>query len=241
MTIEQVSIEGEGAALNVFEVRPDTSAALPAVILLPAIAGINDYVKGRAEDLAGEGYHVALLDYYSREGAAPDCSTPEAIGKAVANLPDPRVASDIRSVFVALQADGRVQGQHIGSLGFCIGGMFSYFAGCDLPELGASVDYYGLIKYGATSENKPVSPIERANELQAPLLAHFGTFDRLISEADIADFEGALQENQKPYEAFLYRGAPHAFDENFRPPVFRPCASADAWGRSIAFLSNYLK
>lgn len=217
------------------------AGGVPTVILLPAIAGVNDYISRTAERLTAGGYGVAVLDYYQREGQAPDVSSPEKIGAAVNALPDPRVLQDISGLVKALKDHPDCDGSRIGALGFCIGGMYAFLAGTEQSGLACAVDYYGAIKYGEVSANKPASPIDCAPDLTVPLLCHFGDYDRLISAEDREEFATALQAAQRHYEMFVYRGAPHAFDEDFRPQVFRPAASADAWRRTLAFLDFQLR
>ena len=239
--LSRQTIQSGSDSIVVHEAVHGTGGRRPAVIVLPAIAGINDYVKSRAADLNAAGYHVALMDYYSREGKAPDCSTPEAIGRAVAALPDPRVVSDIRATQNYLASLEAVDDTRIGILGFCIGGMYAFLAACESAALACVVSYYGTVRYTKTSLDKPHSPIDRIPELNAPLLAHFGTFDRLISQQEIADFEAALKRSKKIYECAIYSGSPHAFDEYFREAVFRPVASAEAWRRTLTFVDWYLQ
>lgn len=214
--------------------------AAPAIILLPAIAGCNPYIDSMAARLAANGYRVAIHDYYQREGANPDVSTPQKIGAAVAALPDRRTLDEIAALTAALKIDPRVKNKKVATFGLCIGGMYAYLAATEIEELCCAVDYYGLIRYVTASENKPVSPIDRAANLKAPLLCHFGDYDRLISSQDRIDFAAALQAAAVPYEMFIYHGAPHAFDEDFRLQVFRPAAAADAWRRSLDFLAWHM-
>ena len=75
----------------------------PAVLLFPAIAGVNDYIRRVGTRLAAAGYSTQILDYYAREGSAPDVSTPEKIGTAVQSLPDMRVLSDAKAAIGALR------------------------------------------------------------------------------------------------------------------------------------------
>jgi dienelactone hydrolase len=221
-----------------FEARAPGSAAL---VLLPAVAGVNDYIRRTAQRLNDHGYAVAVLDYYARAGSPPDVSTPEKIGRAVAALADPIVLDDLASTAAAIRGTPNVDGERVGTLGFCIGGMYAMLGAYQGTTVKAAVNYYGSIRYSQTSANKPRSPLDCIGELSAPLLGHFGTYDRLISSADIDDLERALQSNAKPYELFRYHGAPHAFDEDFRPAVFRPAAARSAWRHSLAFLDWHLR
>ena len=239
------SIEFSGADRAVLSaplVLPQTGRrGVAAIVLLPAIAGVNDYVGRVAQRLAAGGFAVAILDYFAREGRAPDVSTPAAIDVAVASLPDRRVIADAYALVGALREHEAIDPERIGSLGFCIGGMYSLMLSAETSDLSASVNYYGSVRYATTSSQKPVSPFDRVKDIQAPFLAHFGTFDRLISAADIDALDAELKRASKSYELFTYRGAPHAFDEDFRPAAYRPIASQLAWQRTMTFLDWHLK
>lgn len=229
------------ATLNFPVFRPVGPGPFSAILLLPAIAGVNDYVLRTAARLADRGYLTVVVDYFAREGKAPDVSTPEKIGAAVAALDDRAVLADIGAALAALRADATVSDGQIATFGFCIGGMYAFLAGCEHAGLAAVVDYYGSIAYAATGPAKPVSPLDRAGDLTAPILAHFGDFDRLISISEIDAFGAALRAGQKHHEICVYRGAPHAFDEDFRPQVFRPVTARAAWRSSLAFLDWHLR
>jgi carboxymethylenebutenolidase len=213
----------------------------PGIVLLPAIARVNDYLKRVAGRLSASGFAVAILDYFVREGRCPDVSTPAAIDVAVNLLPDDRVIADARGLIGALREHQAIDPERIGSLGFCIGGMYSLMLSAEAPNLSASVDYYGSVRFAKTSDREPVSPLDRARDIQAPFLAHFGTFDRLISAEDIEALEAELKRASRPYELVTYNGAPHAFDEDFRPAAYRPVASKLAWERTMTFLDWHLK
>jgi carboxymethylenebutenolidase len=234
--MQAIEFNSGGQRVRSHLMPPKGAGPAPAVILLPAIAGVNDYVVRVGYRLANAGYAVLLLDYYSREGQAPDVTTPERIGVAVEALPDRRVLSDIAGGLDYLRERADVNPARIATLGLCIGGTYAYLAACESDGIAAAVDYYGSIRYTATSPNKPVSPLDRAGDLRAPLLAHFGTADRLISGDDIAAFEQALRTHGRNFELFTYGGAPHAFDEDFRA-VYRPAAAAEAWRRTMTFLN----
>jgi len=238
--MERIGFGIGGEELSAHLARPAGTGRLPAVLLLPAIAGVNPYILRVAERLAAQGYVVLPLDYYAREGQAPDVSTPEAIGVAVANLPDGRVLADASAAMTALRGHPSVDPNRIATLGFCIGGMYAYLSACEIDGLVGAVDYYGTVRYRSTSANKPRSPLDRAANLKAPLLGHFGSADRLIGLDEVQAFEDALRAAGKTFELFVYRGAPHAFDEDFRP-VFRPAAAQEAWSRTLAFLDWYAR
>ena len=212
----------------------------PAVVLLPAIAGVNDYIRARAARLAGEGYVVQVLDYFAAAGGPPDVSTPEKIGQAVAGLSDVQVMQSLRDALEALRQRPAVDPARVAVLGYCIGGTYAMLAGCQIEGLAAVVNYYGSVRYGALSDNKPVSPHTQLAGLRAPMIAHYGGADRFVPAADVDALEQALNDAGRPFELFRYAGAPHAFDEDFRA-AYRPVAAREAWDRSLAFMNWYTR
>jgi len=136
---------------------------------------VNDYVRRVAHRLSARDFAVAILDYFAREGRSPDFSTPAAIDVAVNSLSDHRVLADACGLVDALREHEAIDPEGIGSLGFCIGGTYSLMLSAETPNLSASVDYYGSVRYAKTSDQKPVSPLDRAKAIQARslrILAH---------------------------------------------------------------------
>jgi dienelactone hydrolase len=166
----------ERFAIHVHE--PELADATHAVVLLPAIAGVNAYIAGRAAQLARAGYLVAVVDYFSRSASQPDLSTPERIDAAVAAVDDHRVLADVRHVLGWLGERG-IDRRHAGVLGFCIGGSYAVLAASEADGPACAVAYYGQLR---RSRPKAADPIGVAARLQAPLLGHFGDMDRLIDK-----------------------------------------------------------
>jgi carboxymethylenebutenolidase len=215
-------------------------AAAAAVVLLPAIAGLNQYVADRAGDLSGCGYTVVVVDYFSRGEPAPDLSSPDRIDAAVAALDDRRVLGDIASSLHWLAGQG-IPRERVGVLGLCVGGSYALLAAGQTEGPACAVAYYGQLRYPQRTARRPVDPMEAAADLRVPVLGHFGEMDRLISAQEVGDFGARLRAAQRHHELWTYAGAPHAFDEWFRPAVFRPAASAEAWRRTLVFLDWHLR
>lgn len=238
MPATRIQLGGDGAAGHL--VKPSEEAGkAPLVVLLPAIAGVNDYVLRVAERLSQHGHAALALDYFARRGGVPELGSMEQVMAAVASVPDDEVLGDIATALDALADDPSVDTSRAAVLGLCIGGSLSLLAGTALAErLRCVASFYGLVRYGRTSENKPRSPLDAAAELGVPLVGHWGDADHLVPHDDVL----ALREQVrgKAAEVYVYPGAGHAFHEDFRP-VYRPVAATEAWQRTLLYFDHYLR
>src|SRR5690606_29568704 len=130
-----------------------SNTASPAVILLPAVAGLNPYCTEIANSLSKQGYVSLAIDYYARSGGAPDLSSREQAVAAVARLSDTEVLSDVQAAAHYLQAQPFVNSSKLAVLGFCVGGTYSLLAAAQLNMLKCAVSFYGPPKYLNTTEN----------------------------------------------------------------------------------------
>jgi carboxymethylenebutenolidase len=96
-----------------------------------------------------------------------------------------------------------------------------------LPELDAGVCYYGL---PSPDQGDP-------RTIRAPLQAHFGNQDPIITPNKVNHLEQLLREGGVPHEIHRY-GANHAFANEARPGRYHAEAAETAWRRSIEFLGR---
>jgi carboxymethylenebutenolidase len=120
------------------------------------------------------------------------------------------------------------------TVGFCLGGRFSWLAAADRHGLAGAIGFYG--RPGLSSDGAPGAQ-QRAAELEAPILALMGGADQAITQDDVAAFEAALTESGVEHEVITYPGAPHSFFDR-KQEEFAD-ASADAWRRVLDFMARY--
>lgn len=209
----------------------------PAVLILPAVAGLNAYTSQVADRLAALGYASLVLDYYTGPGGKPDLSDRPRIMAAAAALSDSRILAEMGAGIDYLRAHPSVDPDRLAVLGFCIGGSLAILAASHFNMLKCAISFYGTLKYAAITENKPVSPIDAAANLKCPLLGHYGESDQLIPLDHVRETRELL--HNRPAEIYTYPGAGHAFHEDFRPEVYRPVAANEAWRRSLEYLEWY--
>lgn len=218
------SPKGGGEIKGLLSRPADAEGKLPGIVVVHENRGLNPHI----EDV---GRRAALAGFIS---LAPDALTP--LGGYPGNDDDGRelqrkrdrdeMLQDFIAAFHHLKNHPECTGK-VGVVGFCFGGWISNMMAVELPELEAAVPFYG---------GQPTEDIE---DINAPLLLHFGGLDTRVNEGWPA-YETALKKNDKEYEAYIYEGANHGFHNDTTPRYDREAAEL-AWKRTVAFFEKHLK
>ena len=134
---------------------------------------------------------------------------------------------DFIAAFEYLKDHEKCNGK-VGVVGFCFGGWISNMMAVRLPDLAASVPFYG---------GQP--EVEDVPKIKAPLLLHYAELDTRVNEGWPA-YEAALKANNKEYTAYIYPGANHGF-HNDTTPRYDKASAELAWQRTVDFFSEKLE
>ncbi|MFK8163186.1 MAG: dienelactone hydrolase family protein, partial [Lewinella sp.] len=134
---------------------------------------------------------------------------------------------DFAAAYEYLRHHPECTGQ-VGVVGFCFGGSISNKMAVRLPDLGASVPFYG---------GQPAT--EDVPKIQAPLLLQYAELDERVNKG-WPEYEAALKANGKKYTAHMYPGVNHGF-HNDTTPRYDEAAAKLAWERTIAFFNEHLR
>jgi carboxymethylenebutenolidase len=192
-----------------------------ALLVIQEIFGVNAHIRRVADDFAGEGYTViapCLFDRIRRGielGYSP-ADVQEGAGYRQQLNPETTL-KDLAAAVAVVKHSGRT-----GSVGYCFGGAMSYLAACQLP-LACAVVYYG--KVAAYLDQKP----------KCPVMYHFGTEDKSIPPADVAQLRAAYPHAP----VYAYAGAGHGFNCEQRDS-YNPQAATLARARTLEFFARYL-
>ena len=232
--IESVSVDDGTFDLHV--VAPESGAGGPGILLLQEIFGVNDFLLGKAADLAELGYVVACPDVFwriERNVALPHDE--ESLGKAFGymerfNTVDMAVtAADLLAALAALRALPEVRGG-AAAMGYCLGGRLAYeVAAAGDPD--ACVSYYGA---GIADR------LDDADRITCPVLFHFGGNDPFIPNEQ-ADAVATAFAGRDDVEVVVQPDAGHAF-ENLLAPAFGDAGAASrSWPVTVSFLERTLR
>jgi carboxymethylenebutenolidase len=219
------SPNGSGTMKGYMAKPANATGKLPGVIVIHENRGLNPYI----EDVTRR---VALLNYVA---FAPDALTPlggypgdeEKAVKEFATLDTKKRTEDLVTGAEFLKARPECTGK-IGAVGFCFGGGIVNMFAVRMPDLAASVPFYGA---------QPAA--EDVAKIKAPLLIHYAGLDERIN-AGWPAYEAALKANKVRYEAFIYPNVNHGF-HNDTTPRYDEAAAKLAWQRTVDFFAKNLR
>jgi carboxymethylenebutenolidase len=230
------TLQVNNSDMPVYMATPEGSGPFPAVVVIQAADGVDEFIQTIADRLADQGYAAVAPSLYHR--------TTEAIEKAKGKtrrqlLDDPEIVADINATVTFMQQHPSVNGERIGITGFCMGGRVVWLAAATNPHFKAVVPYYGGFMMDCWGEGTQ-SPFELSNGINCPMMYHLGEIDRNPTLEDMAKFDEELTRLGKPHQFHVYPGADHRFAD-FTFTNYQKAADELAWSRTLEFFAQQLK
>jgi len=207
-------------------VQPAKAAGkLPVVLVVHENRGLNPHIEDIARRMALENFIAFAPDALFPLGGYP--GDEDKARTLFQQLDQTKTREDYLAIAAHLKALPAGNGK-LGVVGFCYGGAIANFLATRSPDINAAVPFYG----GAPT-------VTDVPAIKAPLLIHFAENDERIS-AGWPAYEAALKEAGKKYQAFVYPGTQHGFN-NDTTPRYDKAAAALAWQRTIEFFNKELR
>ena len=219
------SPQGSGTMRGYFARPANAGGKLPGVIVIHENRGLNPYIEDVARRLAVEGYVAFAPDALTPVGGYPG---DEDKGRDLFAKQDAaKRIEDLVAGAGYLKSRPECTGK-IGAVGFCFGGTIVNLFAVRMPDLAASVPFYGSQPSAADTA-----------KIKAPLLIHYAGRDDRIN-AGWPAYEAALKANGVKYEAHIYPGVEHGF-HNDTTPRYDEAAAKLAWTRTLEFFRHHVK
>ena len=206
--------EGNGAVRGYLAKPAGVSGKLPAVLVIHENRGLNPHIEDITRRLALDGFLAFAPDALYSLGGYP--GDEDKARELFSKLDAGKALNDFTAAARALLTFPESTGK-VGAVGFCYGGGVVNILATRIPELAAGVAFYGS---------------------QPPLLIHYAGVDERIN-AGWPKFEVALKAAAIRYDAFVYAGVQHGFN-NDTTPRFDEQAARLAWSRTTTFLTKNL-
>ena len=225
MAGQMVEFQSNGGTARGYLSVPDSGRG-PGVVVIQEWWGLVPHIKDVADRFAREGFVALAPDLFHGEVAR----SPDEAGKLMMALNIARAEKDLRGAVEYLLSNDAAEGESVGTVGFCMGGVLSLYAASKNSQVSACVVFYGI--------HPKVEP--DFDNLRAPVLGLYAERDQFVPPQAVHALEQKLKEHGKQVEVHIYPGTDHAFFNDTRPEVYNADAAADAWHRTIQFLREHL-
>lgn len=223
--MEYPSPKGYGK-LRGYLVQPaKAKGRLPTVLVVHENRGLNPHIEDIARRLALENFIAFAPDALFPLGGYP--GDEDKARELFSGLDQAKTKEDFVAAFDLLKKLPEANGK-VGVLGFCYGGGIANFLATRLPDLNAAVSFYGMQPSG-----------EDVAKIKAPLLLHYAEKDERIT-GGWPKYEAALKAAGVNYQAFVYPGVQHGFNNDTTPRYDEEAAKL-AWQRTIRFFNGLIK
>jgi len=223
--VEYPSPEGYGTVKGYLVEPAKAQGKLPTVLVVHENRGLNPHIEDIARRLALDNFIAFAPDALAPLGGYP--GDEDKARELFPKLDQAKTRKDFVLAARALKALPEGNGK-VGVVGFCYGGGVANFLATQLPDLAAAVPFYGA---------QP--PAEDVAKIKAALLIHYAGADDRIN-AGWPAYEAALKAANVKYEAFIYPGVQHGFN-NDTTPRFDAAAAKLAWQRTVDFFNAHLR
>ncbi len=227
---EMVSFASNGDTAQGYLAVPATGTG-PGVLVLQEWWGLVPQIKRVCDRLADEGFVALAPDLF--RGEIAEHTEMDKAGRLMSTLPADRAARDMGGAVDFLRAHDAVQGDKVGVVGFCMGGMLALIVAAQQGDkIGAVAPFYGA----PLGEDAP-----DWSNLTAPVHGHYAGNDDFFPPGPVKELEAQLRGMGKDVVCEMHPGTGHAFaNEENALGTHDEGAAADAWTKTVAFLRDRL-
>jgi len=219
-----------GQRLHTWIEYPNRTDPAPVVVVMSHEAGLDDWMRGIADQLATQGFIAVAPDILS--GRGPNGGNFDSFRfaadavRAIETLPQDEALRRYKAALdYALKRPGA--NAKSASLGVGMGGADSFRFAADVASLDAAVVFYG------------VSPDETVlAKVKAPVAGFYGEDDPRVM-ASVRSAEATMKRLGKTYDVHVYPGATQAFLRSTVEGQNTEAGTA-AWPAAIQFLQQHL-
>ena len=223
--VEYASPAGYGK-VRAYVARPaQATGPLPVILVAHENRGLNPHIEDIARRLALDNFIAVAPDALFPLGGYP--GDEDKARDLFAKLDQSKTREDwvVSAAYARAIAGGNGK---LGVVGFCYGGSVANMLPTRVPEILASVPFYGG---GPTLDQVP--------RIKAEMLHIFADNDERIN-AGWPAYEAALRSAGVRFEAFKYPGTQHGFN-NDTTPRYDEGQARLAWARTLTLFNRVLR
>jgi carboxymethylenebutenolidase len=224
-SVTYASPQGNGTARGYLVEPAKAGGKLPAVLVVHENRGLNPHIEDIARRLALANFIAFAPDALFPLGGYP--GDEDKAREMFSKLDQAKTRNDFIAAVDYLKKLPEGNGK-VGVVGFCYGGGIANFLATRIPDLAAVVPFYGA--------QPPAADVPK---IKSPLMLHYAGDDAAIN-AGWPAYEAALKAAGVSYQAYIYPGVQHGFN-NDTTPRYDEAAAKLAWQRTLDFFNKYVR
>lgn len=229
---ERVEYTHAGVPLEGYLAYDDAIAGKrPGILVVHEWWGINDYIRGRAEQLARSGYIAFAADMYGK-GIRPQDAAQAGQQAGIYRSDRQLMRSRIGAGLKQLADHPLVDRKRIAAIGYCFGG------GTVLELARSGADIAGAVSFhGALDTPRP----QDARAIKAKVLVLHGADDPHVPMEQVRAFGDEMAAAGVDWQLVMYGGAVHSFtnpgagNDPSKGAAYSAQAERRSWEAMIAF------
>jgi dienelactone hydrolase len=199
---KSVAYEQGGIQLEGYLAYDDAvSGRRPGVLVVHEWWGLNEYARGRAEQLARLGYVAFAVDMY---GKGRVTKHPEQAGAWAKEVNSNVQAWQQRALagLEVLRKEPLTDTERIAAIGYC-------FGGATVQQLAyGGADIKGVVSFHGSFV---LPPPEQAKKVKAKILVCQGAADPMVKPGNVEQYIAAMEKSGLDWQLIIYGGAKHSF------------------------------
>ena len=223
--------------LPAYYARPAKGTGFPIILVNEEVFGVHEYIQDVCRRFAKLGYMAVAPEIYFRNPDFPKMTDDAQIMREVIfKTPDAQIMSDLDAT-LAWAAHNHGDASRMGEIGFCFGGRNTWLYAAHNPNLKAAVAFYGHIK-NPTSDIKPKTVLDIADQIQCPLLGLYGGQDPAIRRTSSIRRKPRRRPRTRPWRSSSTPMRRTASTPTIARAIARPTPRT-RWKRALAWFKRY--
>jgi carboxymethylenebutenolidase len=223
------TLELDGKAINGYLAVPAGGRG-PAVLVLHAWWGLNDFFRTLCDRLSAEGFVAFAPDLYGNGAIA---TTIDEAKQLIGTIDFDAAVERVKEAVDGLRQQPAVTSEGIGAVGFSMGAAYALLTATIFKpaDVAAVVLFYG---------NEEGLGAKEFAQSQAAFLGHYAATDPYESEGGREKTAAEMRQAGREVTFHVYPETGHWFFEADRPDAYQEEAAQLAWERTLHFLREHL-